>query len=99
HSNLLLLSNYDPKIHPAELLETHRTWERVQAPIAPLGCAPDHDCSPDRRLRGGYVSPNLSKHPVAAFLEPILANHDPQQVESICWAEVQVPDEVTARLQ
>src|SRR6185295_2264665 len=31
---------------------------------------------PDRRLRIGYVSPDLRCHAVASFIEPIIAAHD-----------------------
>jgi predicted O-linked N-acetylglucosamine transferase (SPINDLY family) len=99
HSNLLLVLNYDPKIGPRDLLEAHRNWERRHAQVTPMGPAPDHDRNPDRRLRIGYVSPNFSKHPVAAFIEPILTNHDPEQVETIGYAEMPVPDQVTERLK
>jgi len=54
---------------------------------------------PERRLRIGYVSPDLRLHALARYLEPVLAHHDSQQVEVFCYAEVQVPDAVTARLQ
>jgi predicted O-linked N-acetylglucosamine transferase (SPINDLY family) len=53
----------------------------------------------DRCLRVGYVSPDLRGHPVAFFLEPILAHHDRSRVEAICYAEVAAPDAFTARLK
>lgn len=99
HSNLLLVLNYDPKIGPAELLDAHRGWEQAHARIAALGPSLNHDLSPERTLRVGYVSPNLMKHPVAAFVEPILAHHDRSRVHAVCYAEVPVPDAVTARLK
>ena len=48
-----------------------------------------------RRLRVGYVSPDFREHPVASFLEPILASHDHQRVEVFCYSDVSHPDEVT----
>src|SRR5262249_61935200 len=33
------------------------------------------------------------------FFEPILRHHDPQRMEVTCYAEVDRPDDVTARLQ
>src|SRR5207248_9178315 len=33
------------------------------------------------------------------FFEPLLASHDPTQVEAICYANVIAPDAVTLRLQ
>lgn len=50
-------------------------------------------------LRVGYVSPDFKGHPVAAFVGPILAAHDPEQVEVFCYSHVQQPDAITARLQ
>ncbi len=99
HSNLLLALNYDPKITPGALLDAHRSWEQRHARVTPLGPLPDLDRNPDRRLRIGYVSPNLMKHPVAAFLEPILAHHDRNRITSVCYAEVIVPDAVTEKLK
>jgi protein O-GlcNAc transferase len=50
-------------------------------------------------LRIGYVSPDLRNHALARYFEPVLANHDPRQVQAFCYAEVELPDAVTCRLQ
>jgi predicted O-linked N-acetylglucosamine transferase (SPINDLY family) len=47
----------------------------------------------------GYVSPDFRSHAAAFFLEPLLAHHDPDQVETFCYAELTAPDERTAQLQ
>lgn len=54
---------------------------------------------PGRRLRVGYVSPDLYTHSVAFFFEPLLANHDPDAVETFCYSDVAKPDATTERLQ
>lgn len=54
---------------------------------------------PERRLRIGYLSPDLRYHPVASFLAPILAHHDPDQVETIAYADHPAEDAMTARLR
>ncbi|MEO8559473.1 MAG: tetratricopeptide repeat protein [Rhodospirillales bacterium] len=54
---------------------------------------------PERRLRIGYVSPDLRAHSVAYFFEGVLAAHDRQQVEVFCYSDVGRPDEVTKRLR
>src|SRR5207249_2397891 len=51
------------------------------------------------RLRIGYLSPDFRDHPLVRYFEPVLAHHDPRQVEVFCYAEVESPDAVTARLQ
>ncbi len=104
HSNLLFCLTYDPGIDSASLLAEHRRWESVLGGRASwlnpeAQPAAGHDRNPERRLRVGYVSPDLRRHVVARFLEPILAHHDPAQVEVICYAEVPVADVMTARLQ
>ncbi|MEO5375313.1 MAG: tetratricopeptide repeat protein [Alphaproteobacteria bacterium] len=72
-------------------------------PPAPHGMEPPaphgNDRDPGRRLRIGYVSPDFREHSVACFIEPVLAAHDPRQVETVCYADVPVPDAVTVRLR
>ncbi len=98
-SNLLLCWNYDPNIDPETLFAEHRDWGNRHGQFTCAGPAPGHDRDPARRLRVGYMSPDLWLTPIANFLEPILANHDPLQVEAICYAQVSAPDAMTARLQ
>jgi predicted O-linked N-acetylglucosamine transferase (SPINDLY family) len=98
HSNLLFLANYDPQADPAALFAEHRRWESLHGQV-PARRVHGNDRNPERRLRVGYVSPDFCKHPVAYFVEPILALHRPEQVEAICYAEVPFPDAVTARLR
>ena len=57
------------------------------------------DRSPDRRLRVGYVSPDYRQHVVAAYLQPILENHNREQFEVYGYAEITTPDEVTESMR
>jgi protein O-GlcNAc transferase len=59
----------------------------------------DNKPDSERRLRVGYISPDLRFHPLTRYIEPVLAHHDPAQVEVFCYAEVAQPDAVTHRLQ
>jgi predicted O-linked N-acetylglucosamine transferase (SPINDLY family) len=52
-----------------------------------------------RRLRIGYVSPDFRQHAVSQFLMPLLAHHDFSTVEVFCYADVEVPDDVTRAYQ
>jgi protein O-GlcNAc transferase len=58
-----------------------------------------NDRSPERRLRVGYVSPNFRDHCQALYTLPLLAHHDPSQIEVFCYADVPVPDAITARIR
>ncbi len=64
-----------------------------------LTTSPPHDRTPVRRLRIGYVSPDFYDHPVAWFLAPILAAHDHERFEIICYADVGGSDAMTNRLR
>jgi protein O-GlcNAc transferase len=109
HSNILLCMNYDPKTDLAVLFEEHREWGKrwglpeVRNPLSDVKTSDlghrTSDLSPSRRLKIGYVSPDLTWHPIAHFLQPILAHHNPDQVQAICYAEVSAPDAMTARLK
>jgi predicted O-linked N-acetylglucosamine transferase (SPINDLY family) len=98
HSNLLLHLNYQPGADPDLVFADHRRWESLHG--QPQIARPTHTNrrDPERRLRVGYVTPDLNRHPVARFfVEPILAHHDPARVETICYAEV--PSAMAARVQ
>jgi predicted O-linked N-acetylglucosamine transferase (SPINDLY family) len=54
---------------------------------------------PERRLRIGYVSPNFSRHSVGYFVEPLIAHHDRERYEIICYYNHRLADETTARIR
>jgi predicted O-linked N-acetylglucosamine transferase (SPINDLY family) len=96
--NLLGCLNFDPHADPAEVFAEHCRWGQLQERgrfLQPHRNEP----SPERRLRIGYVSPDLKTHAVARYFEPVLAHHDATQVETYCYAEVATPDGMTAHLQ
>ncbi len=99
HSNFVLCSNFVPKFTDSEIAEIHRNYgdsaNRIVTPGSDYQNIPD----PDRRLRIGYVSPNLCMHSVAYFFEPLLAGHDAIDFEIFCYADVSNPDSVTERLR
>lgn len=103
HSNLLFSLNYDPHADPDAVFAEHRRWGTLRglegAGRAAATAPPVHDPDPERRLRIGYVSPDFRGHALICCFEPILANHHPDRVEAICYAEVRAPDATTARLQ
>jgi predicted O-linked N-acetylglucosamine transferase (SPINDLY family) len=90
---------YDPEMTAAQILAEHQRWAERHAHFAGEPRAHDNYPDPERRLRVGYVSPDFRSHATASFIEPILANHDPELVDCFCYAEVSVPDATTARLR
>ncbi len=97
HSNLLYILNYSAAVTREEVYDAHRGWEYVHGQFP---APPPHpvDRTADRRLRIGYVSPDLCFHSVANFIEPVLRHHDRLRIDLFCYSDVIQPDEVTFRL-
>ena len=97
-SNRLFGMGFLPEPTAAQLLREHRDWgARIAAaiPAAPAHTPPD----PERRLKIGYVSPDFHSHPVAMFVAPLLAYHDPAQFEVYCYANNDRDDPITEQLR
>jgi len=99
-SELILSMHYLDTIEPSEILDQSREWaERFARPLYPSSSQPHcNDPSPDRRLRIGYISGDFREHPIGRLVAPILAAHDPEQFEIICYSDVTKPDEMTAKI-
>lgn len=95
HNHLLAL-NYDPDAPPDEVFEAHQAWgQRVGAvPVRTYPNLPD----PGRKLRVGYVSSELCRHPAIRMFEPIAANYDRNRFEIYLYTEVPEPDDDSRRL-
>jgi protein O-GlcNAc transferase len=99
HSSLLFALNYHDGPSPEALHAQARRWNEQHAGHPPPEASFPNDRTADRRLRIGYVSPDLRRHSVAHFLEPLLRAHDHRTVEVFCYAEVARPDAVTQELK
>jgi protein O-GlcNAc transferase len=99
-TNRLYAILFDPKIDAATIGMEHRRWgEQVEQRLA--GEIPVHgnEPSPGRRLRVGYLSPDLRDHVVGRSLLPLLREHDRDQVQAFCYSAVVWPDEMTGQLR
>src|SRR5207248_25932 len=67
----------------------------TEAPARALPNSPE----PLRRLRVGFLSPDLREHSVAYFLEPLLAHLDPTQFEIFLYHDHPRIDAMSARLR
>ena len=99
HSNLLLSLNYHFRMSVSDVFAEHRRWDEMQTGACARIARLADERNPQRRLRIGYVSPDLRQHSVAYFLEPLLREHDHQAVEVFCYADVMRPDTMTSHLQ
>jgi protein O-GlcNAc transferase len=82
-----------------EMWEEHRRCgELIEARNPPVRARAASSAA-GRRLRIGYVSPDLRDHSVARFFEPVLAGHDRTEFEIWCYYDHSKEDAVTARLR
>ena len=99
-SNLLCTLQYCTGVTPSGLAEAHAEYDRRHA--APLYVTlAQHENARDRhrRLRLGFISPDLARHPVGVFLVRVLENLSQEQYETICYSDRIVKDDLTLRLQ
>ncbi len=103
HSCLLFALSSDSEINPADLYQAHLDWSaRHGQPKHDANIESIHrrrDLRPDRKLKIGYVSPDLRQHAVASFFAPVLSAHHRDRVEVFCYAELKRPDEMSAALR
>jgi predicted O-linked N-acetylglucosamine transferase (SPINDLY family) len=99
-SNLLLTLNYLPSLTPEESILEHRRWGAAVESSCPAVMPHGNPADPERRLRIGYMSPDLrGQHSVTSFIETLFAHHDRRAFEILAYAEVALPDATTARLR
>jgi len=100
HSSLLFSLQYQYGCTAQDLLdESRRFAARFETPLKAQWPEHRNDRNPERRLKIGYVSPDLREHAVAWFIEPILARHDHARVEVFCYYNNVVHDAVSGRLR
>jgi protein O-GlcNAc transferase len=98
-SNRLYALYFHADYDATAILREHQLWDRRYAQPLRDSRPHDNDRSPDRRLRIGYVSPNLKLHSQAPFVVPLLTHHDRDQVEVFCYTDLTFPDAITERLR
>jgi protein O-GlcNAc transferase len=97
-SNLLFGMHFDPTQSAEAIFAEHIAFGTRFGAAAECRRVWPRDRDPRRRLRVGYVSPDMRWHPVSYFLEPVLGAHDASQFEIFCYSAVERPDAVTVRL-
>ncbi|MBC5764740.1 tetratricopeptide repeat protein [Ramlibacter albus] len=97
-SNLIVALNYSHLHGPADVKWAAIEFDTHCARHLRATRVHENDRDPGRRLRVGYVSPDLRRHAVAYFLLPLLENHS-NEVEAVCYSSSKVVDEWTSRLR
>jgi predicted O-linked N-acetylglucosamine transferase (SPINDLY family) len=99
HSGLCYTLHFHPDHDAAEIFQEHQQWNRQHAASLPRLTLTDSRERKSSRLRIGYVSPDLREHVVGRFLLPLLANHNHNEFETFCYADVARPDAMTGHLK
>jgi protein O-GlcNAc transferase len=100
HSILLLRMNYLAQMTPEALYAEACRWNSLYAaPLAgrirPHTNVPD----PERRIKLGYVSPDLYNHAVMKFVPQVFEHHDPSRFEVFVYAVGSRSDYMTEDLR
>ena len=94
-SAALYLAQFDPEIDDARLVEAHRAWGRRNADPLPRH---SHAPTAPERLRIGYVSADLGRHPVGRLLLDVLPAHDRDAFDIHVYSDRLAEDDVTKHL-
>ncbi len=96
---LLMNMLYNPRYNVQTIYsENSRIMRKFAEPLSANIKKHLNECISNRKLRIGYVSPNFNRHPVAYFIEPIIALHNREKYEVFCYSDVQISDEITDRI-
>lgn len=95
-SNLLYAFLFLPGSDDATLRKEFRRWNEQFDGSAVRAALPHSNARhPERRLRIGYVSPDLREHVIGRNLRPLFHYHDRQDFHIICYSGAVKPDELT----
>jgi len=99
-SALLFHRHYLSPADPVPLFDLHRAYGAMMQKAWPYppGVYPQEP-DPERRLRIGYISPNLSRHSVGYFIEPVICCHERRQFEVYCYYNHALSDDATRRMR
>ena len=99
HSNLLFLAHYLPGSTHQSLHQLHRSWDLKHArPYQ--SCWQEHTNAkdPNRKIRIGFVSPDLGRHPIGYFVIGLFKHLNNSQFEIICFSD-RNPDDQTETIR
>jgi predicted O-linked N-acetylglucosamine transferase (SPINDLY family) len=100
HSSFVYVLNFCPEYDAKTIYAEHRRWNQQFAePLATFIHPHSNERSANRRLRVGYVSPDFRDHVVGINLLPLFREHDRNEVDISCYAEVLRRDDITNRFQ
>ena len=102
-SNIVYTLSMVDGVTRADLWREHRAWAEHHAKHASEATrpakAPISSASDRRKIRIGYISPDLRLHSVCYFLIPLLQSHEKGRFEIFCYSDVSNPDQTTSEVR
>lgn len=98
-SNVIFNLNYLPETSAADLLAAAREYGRIVSRQVAAAKVWSNLRDPSRQLRVGFVSADLTEHPVSFFLEGLLMSIDRRQVEALAYFNGAREDVYSERLK
>ena len=93
----LYVHSYHPDLSAAAIYAEFKRWgDRFPLPEADFT---NHDRTPGRRLRVGYVSPDFRRHTSRFFFLPLFAHHDHRELELYAYSNVAREDGFTGQFK
>jgi predicted O-linked N-acetylglucosamine transferase (SPINDLY family) len=97
YQDYLFTLNYASHYSAADIYAEHLKFDKQHT--ARLASIHRNPRQPQKRLKIGYVSPDLRKHTVGYFMAPLLENHNHQQFEIFCYYNHPQSDEFTEQFK
>lgn len=98
--NYLLTMLLSSENSPVDISNAHKEWsDAYETPLIAHHTSHVNAAETDKALRIGYVSADFKSHPVAFFIEPILAAHNREKLTVFCYSNCESPDSITAQLE
>ena len=99
-SNRFFAAQYEPRITAAKLMKLHQRWDTLLGNgLHAVGKAECRTADPNKRLRVGFVSPDLGDHPVGYFTIRAIESLDIRSFEIVLYAGRDVDDAMTRRFK
>lgn len=99
YGNLALAEQYRASVTLNSLKTAHALWERkFGAPLQKKWETHSNRPDPEKRLRIGFISSNLGRHPVGYFVVKFLDHRPTEDLEIICYSNSE-PDDLTERIK
>lgn len=100
HSCFIFVQQFHPTVTSETIRAEVRQWnDRHAAPLRGTIAPHRNDRQAERRLRIGYLSPDLRDHVVGLNVLPLFRHHDRTQFEVFAYIDVPKPDGITAQFR